>query len=118
MTDCSYEFLTKFFSDHLPFIPTEGQIADFQAHLALVSPFLMEASLIEVRAGTLGYVLVYRPIEWRASIFKVYNRTDAEHAQLFSIFHSFETALRSTAAGSFQRHLPPPRLARGGFEAG
>ncbi len=117
MTDCSYEFLTKFFSDHLPFIPTEGQIADFQADLALVSPFLMEASLIEVRAGTLGYVLVYRPSEWRAAIFKVYNRKVAEHAQLFPIFHSFETAFRSTAAVALERHYRHPRWWRGVFEA-
>src|SRR5258708_19319151 len=77
----------------------------------------MEASLIEVRAGTLGYVLVYRPSEWRAAIFKVYNRKVAEHAQLFPIFHSFETAFRSTAAVALERHYRHPRWGRGGFQA-
>src|SRR5258708_33937554 len=77
----------------------------------------MEASLIEVRAGTLGYVLVYRPSEWRAAIFKVYNRKVAEHAQLFPIFHSFETAFRSTAAVALERHYRHPRWWGGGFEA-
>jgi hypothetical protein len=58
MPDISYEILTKFFRDHLPFLPTPGQVADFQADLCLVSPILMEAALIEVRAGTQGYLLV------------------------------------------------------------
>jgi hypothetical protein len=96
--DISYEFLTKFFTRYLPFTPTESQISDFQADLALVSPFLMEASLVEVTSGTLGHVLVYRPNEWRSAIFQVYHRKVAEHARLFPIFHSFETAFRSTIA--------------------
>jgi hypothetical protein len=117
MPDCSYEFLTKFFAEHLPFLPTAGQIADFQSDLARVSPFLMEASLIEVKAGTLGYLLVYRPNEWRPAIFAVYNRKVAEHAQLFPIFHSFETAFRSMTAVTLERHYNHPRWWRGVFEA-
>lgn len=98
MPDISYEFLTKFFREHLPFTPTASQVEDFQRDLRLVSPYLMEASLIEVKLGTQGYLLVYRPAEWRAAIFSVYNRKVAEHAQLFPIFHTFETAMRSTVA--------------------
>jgi hypothetical protein len=52
MPDISYEILTRFFQNHLPFLPTARQVTDFQADLRVVSPFLMEASLIEVKAGT------------------------------------------------------------------
>src|ERR1043165_8217886 len=104
MPDISYEILSRLFRDHLPFLPTPRQIAAFQADLKLVSPLLMEAALIEVRAGTQGYLLVYRPDEWRAAIFRVYNRKVAEHAQLFPIFHSFETAFRSTLAVVLEKH--------------
>ncbi len=77
--------------------------------MALVSPFLMEASLIEVRAGTKGYLLVYRPDEWWAAIFTVYNRKVAEHALLFPIFHCFETAFRSTVAVRLEQHYQHAR---------
>lgn len=117
MPDVSFEFLTKFFSEHLPFTPTAGQVADFKSDLALVSPFLMEASLIEVKAGTLGNILVYRPTEWRAAIFKVYYRKVAEHAQLFPVFHSFETAFRSTVALQLEQHYSHKRWWRAVYEA-
>jgi hypothetical protein len=81
-----------------------------------VSPFLMEASLVEVTAGTLGHVLVYRPNEWRAAIFQVYYRKVAEHARLFPIFHSFETAFRSTLAVAFENHYGHPRWWRAVYE--
>jgi hypothetical protein len=110
MPDISYEFLTKFFTDYLPFSPTPSQIEDFQADLTLVSPHLLEASLIEVKAGTKGYLLIYRPNDWRPAIFTVYNRKVAEHAQLFPIFHSFENALRSTVAVVLEQHYKPSPL--------
>lgn len=113
----SFEFLTKFFSQHLPFTPTAGQVADFKSDLALVSPFLMEASLIEVKVGTLGNILVYRPNEWRAAIFKVYYRKVAEHAQLFPVFHSFETAFRSTVALRLEQHYSHKRWWRAVYDA-
>lgn len=104
MPDTAYEFLTKFFTEYLSFSPTPGQIATFQSDLSLVSPFLMEAALVEVAKGTQGYVLVYKPNEWRPAIFNVYNRKVAEHAQLFSVFHSFETAFRSTVAVTLEAY--------------
>lgn len=116
MPDISYEFLTKFFQEHLPFTPTASQVEDFQRDLRLVSPYLMEASLIEVRAGTQGYLLVYQPKEWRAAIFGVYNRKVAQHAQLFPIFHSFETAMRSTVAVALERHYSHARWWRAIYE--
>jgi hypothetical protein len=116
MPDISYEFLTKFFTDYLPFLPTQRQIEDFQADLTLVSPYLLEASLIEVKAGTQGYLLVYRPNDWRPAIFTVYNRKVAEHAQLFPIFRSFENAFRSTVAVVLERHYQHTRWWRAIFE--
>jgi hypothetical protein len=98
MPDISLEILSRFFEQHLPFCPTPSQADDFKRDLSLVSPFLMEAALMEVRAGSQGYRLKIRPNEWRAAIFTVYNRKVAEHAQLFPIFHSFEIAFRSTLA--------------------
>src|SRR5260221_3688115 len=116
MPDILHEILTKFFRDHLPFCPTPRQVADFQQDLCLISPSLMEASLKEVRAGTKGYLLVYRPNEWRPAIFEVYNRKVAEHALLFPIFHSFETAFRSTVAVALERHYNHGRWWRGIYE--
>src|SRR4051812_38521994 len=109
MTDTSHEFLTKFFREHLPFTPTPGQVAHFEADLSLVSPFLMEAALIEVKNGTLGNVLAYSPNQWRPAIFGVYNRKVAEHAQLFPIFHCFETAFRSKTAVTLEKHYQHKR---------
>jgi hypothetical protein len=42
--------------------------------------------------------------EWQPAIFRVYNRKVAEHAQLFPIFHTFETAFRSTIAVTLEEH--------------
>jgi hypothetical protein len=109
MTDISYQFLSDFFVNYIPFTPTAGQIALFQSDLALVSPYIMGAALKEVREGTLGKILIYRPNEWREKIFQVYNRKVAEHAQLFPIFHSFETAFRSTVTLTIEQHYRQPR---------
>ncbi|QRM36043.1 hypothetical protein [Microvirga sp. VF16] len=89
-------FLLEFFQNHLPFTPTAGQVARFEADLAVVSPYIMQASLKEVAVGR---ALVNRPFnDWRQAIFGVYHRKIAEHAQLFPVFHTFETAFRSLVA--------------------
>ncbi|MCA6116894.1 hypothetical protein J6524_18685 [Bradyrhizobium sp. WSM 1738] len=116
MSDISYEFLTKFFTDYLPFSPTPSQVEDFQSDLTLVSPYLLEASLIEVKEGTKGEILKYLPNDWRPAIFSVYNRKVAEHAQLFPVFHSFENALRSTVAVTLEQHYKHPRWWRAIYE--
>ena len=109
MPDISMEILSRFFQQHLPFCPTPRQVDGFKADLSLVSPFLMEAALMEVRAGTRGYRVIHRPDEWRAAIFSVYNRKVAEHSQLFPIFHSFEIAFRSTVAVALEAHYQHKR---------
>ncbi|MCK1408138.1 hypothetical protein [Bradyrhizobium sp. 76] len=116
MPDISYEFLTKFFTNYLPFSPTPSQVEDFQSDLTLVSPYLLEASLIEVKEGTKGTILRYRPNDWRPAIFSVYNRKVAEHAQLFPVFHSFENALRSTVAVTLEQHYKHARWWRAIYE--
>jgi hypothetical protein len=63
----------------------------------------MEACLVEVKNGTLGKGLSQGK-DWRPAIFQVYNRKVAEHAQLFPIFHSFETAFRSIVAATLEDH--------------
>lgn len=113
MPDTSYEFLTEFFTNYLPFTPTAGQVDLFKRDLSLVSPFLMVDSLREVQAGVVGNVLVYRPNEWRPAIFTIYNRKVAEHAQLFPVFHSFETAFRSTVAVALEQHYGHAKWWRG-----
>ncbi|SIN83583.1 hypothetical protein SAMN05443247_00082 [Bradyrhizobium erythrophlei] len=107
MPDTTYEFLIKFFVNYLPFTPTSGQVDEFKSDLSLVSPYLMEASLVEVKNGTLGKNLALGK-DWRPAIFQVYNRKVAEHAQLFPIFHSFETAFRSTLAVTLEDHYQIP----------
>jgi hypothetical protein len=109
VSETATEFLTRFFVEDLPFTPTARQIDLFHADLSLVSPYLMAASLKEVKEGTLGNVLVYRPDEWRAAIFTVYSRKIAEHAQLFPIFHTFETSFRAMVAVTLEEHYRHPR---------
>jgi hypothetical protein len=109
MPDTSYEFLTDFFCNHLPFSPTPSQIEEFQTDLTLVSPYLMEAALVEVVRGRQGKLVLHKATSWRPAIFKVYNRKVAEHAQLFCIFHSFETAFRSTVAVLFEKNYQHKR---------
>ena len=109
MPDISYEFLTDFFVNYLPFTPTAHQVNVFQGDLALVSPYLMRDALKEVCAGNPGNILHYQPNDWRPAIFKVYNRKVAEQAQLFSVFHCFETAFRSTVAVALERHYNQTR---------
>lgn len=98
------EFLTRFFVEDLPFTPTARQIDVFLSDLGLVSPYLMAGALKEVRAGIVGSILVYQPNDWRRLIFEIYNRKVAEHAQLFPIFHTFETAFRSMVAVTLEDH--------------
>lgn len=102
MPDASFPFLSEFFSKDLPFTPRASDIELFESDLKLVSPFLMKAALKEVAAGK---AMSGRNLsEWRQAIFKIYNRKVAEHAQLFPVFHSFETAFRSTVAVDFEGH--------------
>lgn len=76
----------------------------------------MEASLKEVKAGTVGNQIRLRPQDWRSEIFSVYNRKVAEHAQLFPIFHTFETAFRSTVSVQLEDHYQHSRWWRGIYE--
>jgi hypothetical protein len=103
MADTSYEFLIKFFVNYLPFTPTAGQVDVFKQDLSLVSPYLIEASLVELKNGALGKKLSEGK-DWRPAIFQIYNRKVAEHAKLFPVFHSFETAFRSTVAVSLEEY--------------
>ncbi len=103
MADTSTEFLIDFFVNYLPFTPTSGQVDDFRRDLSLVSPYLMKAALVEIKNGSVGKKLQSGK-DWRPAIFQVYNRKVAEHAQFFSIFQSFETAFRSTAAVTLEEH--------------
>lgn len=102
------EFLARFFVEDLPFTPTARQIDVFLSDLGLVSPYLMAGALKEVRAGIVGSILVYQPNDWRPLIFQIYNRKVAEHAQLYPIFHTFETAFRSTVAVTLEDHYRDP----------
>jgi hypothetical protein len=97
MSDACNRYLTDFFTNYLPFTPTSRDVEMLKRDLQLVSPFIMRAALKEVKATQPA--LRCRPIsDWREAIFRVYNRKVAEHAQLFPVFHSFETAFRSTVA--------------------
>jgi hypothetical protein len=98
------EFLTRFFVEDLPFTPTGRQIDVFLSDLGIVSPYLMASALKEVRAGIVGSIFVYQPNDWRPLIFQIYNRKVAEHAQLYPVFHTFETAFRSTVAVALEDH--------------
>jgi hypothetical protein len=100
MPDASFRVLSQFFQDHLHFTPTPDLVDLFEADLALVSPHLMLGALKEVSASLKGRQVK----EYREIIFGVYNRKVAEHAQLFPIFHSFETAFRSTVCVELERY--------------
>lgn len=116
MPGTATEFLTRFFVEDLPFTPTARQIDVFLSDLGLVSPYLMAGALKEVRAGIIGSILAYQPNDWRPLIFQIYNRKVAEHAQLFPIFHTFETAFRSTVAVTLEDHYRHARWWRGIYQ--
>lgn len=120
MPTASQRILLDFFQHHLHFTPTPGQVDRFERDLHLVSPYLMGAALKEAAANR---ALIRRSFDdQRAAILSIYYRKVAEHAQLFPIFHTFETAFRSTVAVELETHYGraawwmPVRLAlqRGG----
>lgn len=96
MPTASQRILLDFFQKDLNFTPTAGQVDQFELDLALVSPSLMRAALKEAKAGTALQNGNFA--EKRAAILAIYYRKVAEHAQLFPIFHTFETAFRSLVA--------------------
>jgi hypothetical protein len=102
MPTASQRVLLEFFQNDLPFTPTPGQVEQFERDLALVSPNLMRAALKEAKAGRALHDRNFA--QRRAAIFGVYYRKVAEHAQLFPIFHTFETAFRSTVAVELETH--------------
>lgn len=106
MPTASQRVLLDFFQNHLPFTPTARQVDQFERDLALVSPNLMRAALKEAAAGSALQHQTFA--EKRAAIFQVYYRKVAEHAQLFPIFHTFETAFRSTVAVELETHYSTP----------
>jgi hypothetical protein len=116
MSVTSQEFLVKFFKKYLPFTPVTEQVEVFKADLSLVSPYLMEAALVEIKEGIQGK----KPesaTDWRPAVFKIYNRKIAEHAQLFGLFHSFETAFRSTVAVTLEQYFQEKRWWRPVYDA-
>ncbi|WP_454886387.1 hypothetical protein [Sphingomonas oryzagri] len=102
MPTASQRILLEFFEHHLHFTPTAGQVDRFERDLALVSPYLMRAALKEAAAskGLVGKTFD----DQRAAILGIYYRKVAEHAQLFPIFHTFETAFRSIVAVGLETH--------------
>jgi hypothetical protein len=102
MPTASQRVLLEFFERHLHFTPTAGQVDRFERDLTLVSPDLMRAALMEAAANRRLVGLSFD--ERRAAIFNIYYRKVAEHAQLFPIFHTFETAFRSTVAVGLEGH--------------
>ena len=102
MPSASLRILLDFFEHHLQFTPTAGQIDRFERDLHRVSPDLMAAALKEAAANR---GLIGRSFDaQRAAILTIYYRKVAEHAQLFPIFHTFETAFRSTVAVELESH--------------
>jgi hypothetical protein len=73
----------------------------------LVSPDLMKGALKEISANR---AMEGRHVqECREIIFGVYNRKVAGHTQLFPIFHSFETAFRSTVSVQLEQYYRQPK---------
>lgn len=106
MPQANQRVLNNLFVHHLHFTPTPDDTRQFEADLAVISPSLMKASLIELSAGT------WRPAGgkgWRKAMFDIYNRKVAEHAKLFPVFHCFETAFRSHAAVVIEEQYKIPQ---------
>lgn len=95
MPRASQRVLHDLFVNHLHFTPTPADTDQFEADLAVVSPSLMKASLKELSKGTR---MPAGGKGWRTAMYEIYNRKVAEHAQLFPVFHCFETAFRSYTA--------------------
>ena len=107
MPRASQRVLHDLFVNHLHFTPTPADTAQFEADLAVVSPSLMKASLIELERG------IRMPAGgkgWRTAMFEIYNRKVAKHAKLFPVFHCFETAFRSYTAVHLEDYCKIPQL--------
>jgi len=107
MSAASHRVLSGLFQKNLNFTPTAADITRFERDLAVVSPSLMRDALIELSQGK-----SQRPAgagQWRDAIYAIYNRKVAEHAQLFPVFHCFETAFRSRVAVTLEDHYQIPQ---------
>jgi hypothetical protein len=67
----------------------------------------MKAALVELSQGKSK--LPIGTGAWRDAIYRVYNRKVAEQAQMFPVFHCFETAFRSRIAVSLEEHYKSPQ---------
>ncbi len=103
MPAASYRVLSRFFEKNLNFTPTPADVAQFEKDLAVVSPALMRDALVELSQGRSRNQPAVAG-QWRTAIYAIYNRKIAEHAQLFPLFHCFETAFRSKIAVTLEEH--------------
>lgn len=91
--------------DALPQRPEQAVIDRLRADLSVVSSELLSGAIQEIAATArkqLPAALAEGDI--RAAIYRIYNRKVAEHAQMFPMFHTVETALRASLAVELETH--------------
>lgn len=91
--------------DAMPQRPDEAVIDRLRADLSVVSSDLLSGAIQEI-AATAKKQLPEAPAEGdiRGAIYRIYNRKVAEHAQMFPMFHTVETALRASLAVELETH--------------
>lgn len=89
----------------LPIAPDPAVVDRLRADLTVVSSGLLSGAIQEL-AATAKKKLPEVPDEpdIRQAIFRVYNRKVAEHAQMFPMFHTLETAFRAKLAAELETH--------------
>lgn len=89
----------------LPQRPDQEVIDRLRADLSVVSSDLLSGAIQEI-AATAKTKLPEVPAEGdiRDAIYRIYNRKVAEHAQMFPMFHTVETALRASLAVELETH--------------
>lgn len=103
----SYLSLVARFQRDLHFNPDSIQVDGFKRGLMKVHQGLMEHALTEVAGAR---TMLSRPASsGRAIVLAVYGRKVAEQGKLFPVFHTFESAFRSTLARWMHAHY---RVAR------
>jgi len=91
--------------DALPQRPDQAVIDRLRTDLSVVSSQLLSGAIQEI-AATAKKKLPEEPAEGdiRDAIYRIYNRKVAEHAQMFPMFHTVETALRASLAVELETH--------------
>lgn len=88
----------------LPAAPDQAVIDRWRADLTVVSSGLLSGAIQEFAGAVLVRPEKANVPDIREEIYRIYNRKVAEHAQMFPMFHTLETAFRANLASELETH--------------